>query len=224
MKLRRILWLCLLLTSTLWHAWADIIPAGQRGVNYCCRIDNIDQYPNYVFIAYCRFPSPGYSIIKPGECIRFYHLCQPSIYAIAKAKFSEDSIKNDRFENSEESRLKLQRYFEANPNMVRSGIEIRSVSTRDKSDPVKSIEDILTIKSVPTRTLSIEYQSVIYTFDNGTIEKKAYTTQSKRPAPSSKIVKTKSASSHLPGTMWLVAGSLSVIGLLLSRYIRNRTH
>lgn len=220
MKTKRILWLWLVLISPIGYTRADMLPAGKRGVNYCARINNLDQYPNYVFLSYCQFPSPNYTIIRTGECIPFYHLSQPTICAIPKEKFNKEALKANRLEGSDRVEQKLRYYFEENPEMLRSDVRISSVSTRDESDPVSSITDVLTVKRVSADSFIVTYDNVAYGFDDGTTETKSYTTQAKRPAPSHKL---KIASVWIPDTWLLVAGFVSIIGLVSVLYFRNHS-
>ncbi|MBD2703767.1 hypothetical protein IC229_24185 [Spirosoma sp. BT702] len=221
MKIKRLIFLSLLLANVIRCAWADVIPYDRRSVSYCFRLANINQYPKYVFIAYYPFPTPNYAIIKSGECVHFYHLSRPVICAIAKNHFREDSLRAYQQARNQSIRDKLQRYFESNPNLIRSDVKISAVSTLSKSNPTKSIEDVLTVKKLSGSTLQIDYDNVVYRYDDGTTEKKPYTEQDMRPSPSLKP-KASSSKASVVGEGWLVAGGLSIVGLLSALFMRNR--
>ncbi|GAB3986851.1 hypothetical protein GCM10028807_05140 [Spirosoma daeguense] len=222
MKTKRFVLLGLILANVVACAWADVIPNGQRSVSYCFRLANINQYPEYVFIVYYPFPTPNYSVIKPSDCAHFYHLSRPVICAITKDHFCEDSLRMYQQARDRNDRNKLQHYFESNASMIRSNVKIRAVSTRSKTDPVKAIEDVLTIKKVSATTLQITYDNVVYTYDDGTTEKRPYIQQDIRPAPTMKP-RAASSKASIVGEEWLVVGGLSIIGLLSTLFIRNRT-
>ncbi|WP_338872953.1 hypothetical protein WBJ53_29275 [Spirosoma sp. SC4-14] len=202
-------------------AKADMIRPGSHSVHYCFRIANSDQYPDYVFLAYYTFPSYSYSVIQPGQCVEFYRLSRPVLCAIARADFDENMLINRNHEEQEETQKRRQRYFENNPAMLRSTITISSVSSVEETDPLSSIEDVLTVRRLTKKNFAIAYESVRYTFADGSKERKIYIRQDKRPEPSVKAIRQKLAFSLNTDALWGV-GFVSIAGLLFVRYIRNR--
>ncbi|GAB3949340.1 hypothetical protein GCM10028805_25340 [Spirosoma harenae] len=221
MKPLNLIFLSLLLTLDVFRSRADVIPDGQQGVDYCVRINNMVQYSGYVFLTYEAFHGRSYQIIQPQKCIPFYRLAPPVICAIAKEKFSEEAIKSDRLEGSEKSEKKLEHYFEENPDMLRSSVKISGIFTREEADPVRVIEDILTIKKIGNDGLVIAYDSVKYSYVDGTIEQKPYLNQNERPEPSQKPDRNYTSSTE-PDLNWLAVGSVAVMGLLSVLYLRSR--
>ncbi len=160
---------------------ADVIFPGPnlyKSVGYCFEISNIDDYPDYTFIAHPLAVGTGHKIIKQGDCISFYKFSRPTVYAIKNTDFDKNSI-GTGYENEKN-------YFETNTKLIPSGIEISSIGYIDSNNPLKSAVDVFSIVSLTDNGLEIEKSKVIYTYTDGTTEEKAYLHDT-RPEPSRKL-------------------------------------
>ena len=154
---------------------ADIIPEGEKSVQYCFQVLNGDRYPDYSFLVYFRGAIESSTVIGSDRCIDYYKLNQPLLYAIKKSDFDEAEIGTDQQARS---------YFESNPNLIPSDVIIRKVATVNRNNPVRKIVDVLRITGVSQDRLEIEKVKAIYTFDDGTSEEQAYAGEEFRPGHS----------------------------------------
>jgi len=88
--------ICIILISLVSFASADIIREGYRGIHITNHIQNLEDFPDYVFISYGQI-NPAMCPIKiidppgredTGQVEIYYKHCSPSIYAIPKDKFN----------------------------------------------------------------------------------------------------------------------------------------
>jgi hypothetical protein len=160
---------------------ADLLIEGQKGVEYCFQISNMDEFPDYAFVVHYPRVMEGYNVIENGECVSFYKYNVPVIYAINKSLFDEKPLAG--IMNSE-NRSKLSEYFASDGNFIPSDVSIKPVSTLPDTDPTDKVVDEMKIISVGGNKLDIEKSKVIYTFSDGTSEEKTYVDQNVRPASS----------------------------------------
>ena len=195
---------------------ADVAISGRKNVSYCFQIENLNKFPDYVFLAYYDFPRHSYQVIKPGDCIVFYKLSRPTLYAIKKTEFNEADAGTTQRGQVDEN---VKAYFETNPNLIRSGIKISSVSSLSDQNPINGIADMLRIKALSPKSFDIAYVRVIYTYSDGSTEEKAYQKQYERPEASRK---EKPASPTKDFDLLPVVGALALMGHLLVWYVRKR--
>ena len=176
MKKKLIFLFCLIFILIPSIVTADLIAPGTKYVYYSFKISNMDEYPEYTFIAYFQNPVGGHEVIEQGESISFYKFSNPKIYAIKKSDFNEEDIGTDDLEEKE--------YFENNTKLIPSEIVIYSVSSASLNDPVEKITDILEIVNLDDNNLEIRYSKVQYTYVDETTEELDYQTDDIRPEPS----------------------------------------
>jgi len=105
MRFVRCLAVLLILIIFCQPASADAIGVGERPVEFCARIKNLDAHPDKVFVIFrmeydskelserYSLPEAGYSVVKENECIQFGPKSEDNkIYWIEKEKFSEDRL------------------------------------------------------------------------------------------------------------------------------------
>ena len=75
-------------------ASADLIIPGTKYVDYCDKIININDYPDYVFLSYNYGPmSEGHTILKEDKCFPVgYKFSSTDVYMIKKSDFDEKRI------------------------------------------------------------------------------------------------------------------------------------
>jgi hypothetical protein len=178
MQNKLIFLLCIILLTTLSTVIADILPMGYKSVEYCFRISNQKDYPNYTFYAHPILfnENGGYKLIKENECISFYKLVIPQIYAIKTSIFNEFALHGGLNEDGE---FDIQ--FAYN---IPSNINISSAFQIRKDSPIIGITDVIKIISINDSNLILEKSEVEYTYSGGEIETIAYLNQDTRPEPS----------------------------------------
>lgn len=156
---------------------ADILPEGQKGVEYCFKIDNITNYPTYTFIAYPTFfGNDAYAIVKQDTCLKFYKLSTPKIYAVLSQNFNEKDI----LEKGEKS------YFKDTTTLLPSRLEVHDYPNVDKNNPLDKVTDIATITSLTENSFQLKKSKIIYTYTDGRTEEKNYSDQNNQLGPSRK--------------------------------------
>lgn len=175
--------ICILFLLTIpfiipFKTFADILPEGQKGIDYCFKIDNINNYPDYTFIAYPTFFGKGaYTILKQDTCLKFYKNVFPRIYATLKRNFNEKDI----LTKGEES------YFGDTTKLLPSGLEVHDYSYVDKNNPLDKVTDIATITSLTENSFQVQKSKIVYTYTDGHTEEKNYADQNNQLEPSRKV-------------------------------------
>ncbi len=178
-RIGRVVTLCGVLGACL--AWAgdavraDVLLPNQKAINYCFELTGMDAYPDYVFLAYFSRATGGHTTIDSGQCVSFYKLAIPMLYAMRKSLYATNPVPSDRQGETT--------YFTTNPNLIRSDIVIHHPGAVDKSNPVDGIVDVFHVASLDDRTLNVVPQNVRYTFADGKTEMVPWTSGD-RPAPS----------------------------------------
>lgn len=200
------------LTLPALPASADLIMPGQKVVSYCFQIANMADYPDYVFLMNLAQPVGGHQVIQQGQCVSFYKLARPVIYAIKKTDFNPAEIPDGTRDKAGEKA-----YFDTNPKLLRSDVSISNLNTVDEKDPRKEAKDILRIDGIGGQTLTMHKESVQYTYENGASETLPYTQQEVRPEP-----KSVPAPWYLYGFIAVPVLAAVGIGLILLRRRRAR--
>jgi hypothetical protein len=99
-EIKKCLMLSLLVISILPAISADIITPGYHGISIVNTITNINDFPDYVFVAYgkagdqpCMLGGTQVQIItSDGKIESVYKMCSVSVYAIKKSDFNESQL------------------------------------------------------------------------------------------------------------------------------------
>lgn len=157
--------LLLILTTTLilpLTVQADVVDIGQKSVVYCVQIENIRNYPDYVFVLY-PVVLQGIMVIEPGECTGFYKFGEPSIFAVKKSLFDEDQIALDQEKNVTPK------------NLIPSGIKVqRYTKPVLRNDPLEEVHDVFEIKSISDTELKLVPSKVVYIYEDGGREERPF--------------------------------------------------
>lgn len=192
---------------------ADILEPGMKEIDYCFQVENIKDYPEYVFLSYFQEPVGGHKVINQGDCVSFYKFSNPTIYAIKKSDFNENEIGSSDEEEKN--------YFQNNKKLIASGLSIKSIGSVKVSDPRQKIVDVYKIESLDSASLKISPLKVIYTYTDGTSEEKIYQSQPnntetpQRPESSKKI-------SWL-SMIWYIVLPLVALVIIITIIIYRRT-
>lgn len=184
---------------------ADMIPAGYKPVSYCFTIENQADYPNYILVLYGE-PLVHGEVIPANDCIPFYKFAQPAIYAIPKSIFDESKLTQLKGEYSQNNQRPFETYFQNNPTIKKSNLNLENYGLTSKYDPLTAAKDVLRIVTLDDQSFIIQKEKVTYTYEDGSTEEQTYFDQTSFPVPPSQT-------GFLP---WWTDGALIFGGLLLS--------
>ncbi|WP_155297350.1 hypothetical protein [Spirosoma aerolatum] len=192
----------LFFASTVQSLRADMIPTGQRRVEAYFRLANVNQYPNYVFLAYAqgRF-GDSYSILDQKR-VGLTKQSQTTIFAIPKDDFNAADIQVDTVKSPNGYSQKYGHYFTAHPKLIRAAINIYPHDFIAESDSAVSVEDVWTIKTLTPDTLILASDTEVYTYASGRLD-----------------VRRNEVVTHWS---WLVPGVFAVAVLAVVLYFRKR--
>lgn len=168
-------------------ARADVITPGMSSVNYCFKINNIDKYPDHLFLVMRKYEGPGYpsnELLKSGKCVDLSGYREyAEVYALKKSDINlqEDIVSNQRGDELKDFESKKSKLIPA----------LRKIS------PIRRMKDVYQIARVARtyeisdmndRYLSLGSSSITYFYKNNKSETKAYIDPDKIPLPSNKNI------------------------------------
>jgi hypothetical protein len=192
--------------------FSDVVEPGMKSVDYCFQVENVSDFPDYVFVAYFQEPVGGHAVIGAGKCVSFYKFGNPKIYAIKKSDFNTNAIGKDRDQEKD--------YFTNNPKLIPSELTIRSVGNVKVSNPLEKVVDVIKIVSLSETKLVLIKSKVFYTYTNGTIEERPYLDQNQRPEPS-KMAVLPLDGSQIWGLLLSILSLLSIGIIFIRRRLRK---
>lgn len=150
-------------------AKADILLAGQKPLEYCAKVDNIKQYPDYTFLIYPTGMSGGYQIVEENQCLLFYKFAPAKFYAIKSSIFYENTVTLETNEGQK-------KFFSQNQGLIPSETILKSETVTNEADPKKSVEHIYSVKLISKNGLKIEETQTITTYEDGSkkVDKKSF--------------------------------------------------
>ncbi|MBI5680877.1 MAG: hypothetical protein HZC47_08295 [Methanobacterium sp.] len=156
--------------------FADVIEPGTKQVGLTYKISNIQNYPDYIFLAHGT-PAPEYALLNSSE-FSFYKLSTFSIYAIKKSDFNENELKS--MDTSE-----IDNFFKNDPRVIKSKIMLEgSYGTVGMSNPLENATVILEITSLNGNNLEIKKSKVVYAYIDGSTQEESISEQNNLPEPS----------------------------------------
>lgn len=221
-------------------ASADVISIGEKRIGHCIKIENINAYSDYTFIANFNLGESNYAYIpinanSKNQCVGFpYYSDLRKIYAIKTSDFNRANLEI----NENDGEIVKERWVGEGVN--REWLEapsykpfvallttspyynlgIKHIITVSENDPREGIADILKITTLSDNNLIITKSKVIYTYTDGTSEEKVYQNQDIRPEPSRKPV--------MPwwiGKFWYIIlpiiALLAIITIIIIRKVRK---
>ncbi|HMK54680.1 MAG TPA: hypothetical protein VK444_07860 [Methanobacteriaceae archaeon] len=162
--------ICFLLSPV----YADIIEPGQKNVPIYYVLENVNDYPYYVFLLHGS-PSPDLEVLN-SSLFTFYKLSTANIFSVKKSDFNQAAVE-------QMNPTQLDVYFNNNSQVSKSDLELNAIySTVSDSNPLENATIILKIVSV--NPLKIEKSKIIYYYQNGQSDQENYINQNFTPAPS----------------------------------------
>ncbi|MCX6744657.1 MAG: hypothetical protein NTX82_03995 [Candidatus Parcubacteria bacterium] len=214
---------------------AQIVPGQKQALTYCFEIDNLNQYPEQIFIY---FQSSSHAqIISDEVCLRYisFHslaVYSSEIYAVSKAKFNRQEFNNLYnislpTEMTEEAahiraanvmeRQNYKNHLADNPDWRRADYRFNYLAFIAKNDSLKEVRDVFNISQFDQTNFKIQNSKVIYTYDNGQVEEKKYQEQGIRPQHSQRPILPWWVSSF----WYIIVSVLLVIVIIVSLVIRK---
>jgi hypothetical protein len=141
---------------------ADIVDPGTKRIEIQNTVTNIQDFPNYIFIAYGNLPNmcPPQIIENDGKINPAYKFCIISVYAIQKSNFNLTIIQD-------ENKSKISDFFNSsNVIKVLEGIQTSKVIPVTSSEKVimKTYEINLSKTIIDPKDTVIENNNLIYLY------------------------------------------------------------
>lgn len=200
---------------------ADVISLGSKSIGYCFQLEGMEKYPDYTFLVHYQTVG-GYHVMAQGECLSFYKLASPTIYAVLKTKFDEKALGT---QGSDVER----NYFQTNKNLIHSTFAIQPMSSTSENDPLASVADKLQVESLTDSALTIVPKSVKYTYTDGTSEEKSYSDAAARPLSKTISEVARPAPSRSALLPWwtthfwyIIVPIIGVVGIIMLMVIKKR--
>lgn len=157
-------------------SYADVVEPGMKNIKIYYEINNIQNYPDYVFLIHGN-PSPSLEIVNSSE-FSFYKLSTVSLYALSKSGFNENELKN--MEDSA-----INNFLQNNNDLIKSDLVLEGASKSVSiNDPLEKIIITLNINSINSKTLNITKSKVTYIYNDGSREEETFKDQNSTPEPS----------------------------------------
>ncbi len=166
-------------------ARADVVTPGMSRVRYCFKINNIDKYPDHLFLVMRKYEGPGYpsnELLKSGKCVDLSGYREyAEVYALKKSDINlqEDIVSNqggDELKDFESKKSKL----------ITATRKIRPIRRMKDVYQIARVAQAYEISEINNRDLSLRSSSITYFYKNNKSETKAYSDGDKFPLPSSK--------------------------------------
>ncbi len=209
-----------------------MIEPPHKTIDYCYIIKNIDQFPDYTFLAVYSagvitgdMPYAGYKILTQwSQWLCTSRNTRDRIYAVKKNIFNEKEVGY----GSEAAQ-----YFKKHiPLFLDSGIDapVSPLTTYDLAETRKSIRDEMTIGTMNDTAFMLSITKRFTTFEDGTKREELFTPatpapQLESPLPTASEQPTKEKRPPLTdNTRWKIgAVALFIIAILLGHIARKKT-
>lgn len=154
-KLKEITFITIILTFLVFQplASADVIGPGMKPFDWSYEVENLDQYPDYVFMISEDIPGQTgpKEIIRNGEEFDFYKNGNVYIYSMKKNEFETQELKNKQIKADD-------------PRLIKSDIKLDGYGAIPFFSPLKSIEINLKIKNITENGLNVDVSEAKYDY------------------------------------------------------------
>ncbi|TKC99881.1 MYXO-CTERM sorting domain-containing protein [Polyangium fumosum] len=162
------------------EARADLIPDGEKRVDYTFELENSSQFPDYVFLAHpytTSFGAPMPELCVLGGMPRIVgKYVQPVVYAMKKSDYEASSLR--KLEGAA-----LEAFFAEGKGLISSGLTIRPEHFVPDRWPVKGMHDVVRVEKLEGGVFVARLVKVVYFFDDGKRVPVDYPADGKRPFP-----------------------------------------
>jgi len=145
-------------------AKADIVDPGWKQIGYCFEIDNIPDYPDYDLILYSEIGGLPQKI-EAGQCMTFYKLASPKIFALPAGEFTE--VNTSVGQPPEDG-------FLSNPDLIPADIVIEPYGQEPITSSLENVEDVFTISELTDQNLEISKVKRTYYYKDGSSQEEYY--------------------------------------------------
>ena len=116
---------------------ADLIPSSQKAVRHEIRVEGLEDFPEYTFLAYPTGvqppPAGGVDYLHPGQPLDFYKLCYPRVYAVRSPAPELGELTPDWFQR---------------PEVARSEQTLSRISTVEEHSSTSSILTVYRVEGI----------------------------------------------------------------------------
>ncbi|MRG96971.1 MYXO-CTERM sorting domain-containing protein [Polyangium spumosum] len=162
------------------EARADLIPDGEKRVEYTFSLENGSNFPDHVFLAHpytTSFGAPNPELCVLGQMPMIVgKYVNPVVYAMKKADFEASSLRKLQGED-------LEAFFEKEKTLISSGLRISPVHYVPERWPVKGVHDVVRVEKLDAGVFVARLAQVVYSLDDGQKVTLDYAADGKRPDP-----------------------------------------
>lgn len=156
-------------------AFADVIQPGEKIITFDYQLNNIQDYPDYVFILH-GMPNPTMDILSSSE-FSFYKLSTCSIYTIKRSDFNK--INWTKMNETE-----LETFLMNDSRVARSDLQLDGqYGSVGIDNPLESALILLHINSIQGNDLEIQKTKIVYGYADGQHTEAKFQNQNQTPPP-----------------------------------------
>ena len=165
-------------------ARADVLPRDESRVSYCFKINNIDKYPNYLFMLLEKSDGPRMTprnkFLRSDKCYDFGgYRVYGEIYALKKSDVDLNKDVVGEFE-------RLKDFESKKAKLIPALKKISPIRTMKNVYQIAKVAKAYEISEINDRYLRLKNHSITYIYKNSKSETKAYIDEDKFPLPSNK--------------------------------------
>ncbi len=168
------MFLALLFLFSLGPVYGDVLEPGKKTVPIYYVLENIDDYPGYVFLLHGN-PSPDFQILNSSS-FTFYKFSVASIYAVNQSDFNPEVLKS--MDSSQ-----LDAYFQNDSRVLNSNLKLEAIyDTVSDTNPLENATIMLKVVSLDENSLKINKDRVVFGYNDGQTEEKSFMDQNNTPS------------------------------------------
>lgn len=166
--------LVLVFVLSLTPVYGDVLEPGQKTVPIYYVLENMNQYPGYVFLLHGD-PSPDFMILNSSP-FTFYKFSVASIYAVDKSQFNPEEL-------MALNTTQVEGFFQNNTRLLRSNHQLRSIyGTVKDTNPLDNATIMLKVVALDEDGLEIRKDRIIFGYHDGQSLSRSFVEQNSTPA------------------------------------------
>jgi hypothetical protein len=163
----------LVFVFSLTPVYGDVLEPGQKTVPIYYVLENINDYPGYVFLLHGN-PTPDFQILNASP-FTFYKFSVASIYAVEESQFNQAEF-------SAMNTNQLDSYFQNDSLVLNANLQLESLySTVSETNPLENATIMLKVVALDESGLKIEKNRIIFGYQDGQTVEESYVDQDTTP-------------------------------------------
>ena len=169
-----VMFLVLIFVFSLSPVYGDVLEPGKKNVPIYYELENIDDYPGYVFLLHGN-PSPDFQILNSSP-FTFYKFSVASIYAVNQSQFNREVLKS--MDSNQ-----LDAYFQNDSRVLNSNLKLEAIyDTVSDTNPLENATIKLKVVALDEDGLEIVKDRVVFGYHDGQTEEESFLDQNTTPA------------------------------------------